>query len=208
MTARAASSSLPNCRVTSFAWADGLRRAHYPPERNRLKAHVTLFHAFAPSLRDELHGVLRRFAAEYAPPEAEIDRADEPGTWDGAGPSTAPAWWRSARRLPGTSTARSPRRIPMAPPAHHHPEQGVPGAARKRSRPSLDRPNAALSASPALACTSIATRPGRPCTTSPFAARASTVDRGLSCSYVAPLSRAIGAVQRGGVAQLVRAAES
>lgn len=55
-----------------LAWADGLRRAHFPPERNWLKAHVTLFHAFAPSLREELDGVLRRFAAEYAPPEAEI----------------------------------------------------------------------------------------------------------------------------------------
>ena len=28
----------------SFAWLDGLRRAHFPPERNVLPAHVTLFH--------------------------------------------------------------------------------------------------------------------------------------------------------------------
>ncbi|HMO68661.1 MAG TPA: 2'-5' RNA ligase family protein [Novosphingobium sp.] len=54
------------------AWADGLRRAHFPPERNWLVAHVTLFHAFAPSLREELHAVLRRFAAQNARPEAEI----------------------------------------------------------------------------------------------------------------------------------------
>ena len=27
------------------AWFDGLRRAHFPPERNYLDAHVTLFHA-------------------------------------------------------------------------------------------------------------------------------------------------------------------
>jgi hypothetical protein len=53
-----------------FAWADRLRRAHYPPHRNKLAAHVTLFHSFAPSLRDELRGVLGQMAGEYAPPGA------------------------------------------------------------------------------------------------------------------------------------------
>src|SRR3546814_9075002 len=47
-----------------FAWADDLRRAHYPSERNRLPAHVTLFHAFAPSLRDELGSLLPRIRSE------------------------------------------------------------------------------------------------------------------------------------------------
>jgi 2'-5' RNA ligase superfamily len=56
-----------------FAWADGLRRAHFPPERNHLAAHVTLFHAFAPSLREELIGVLGAYAAEFAPPRARIE---------------------------------------------------------------------------------------------------------------------------------------
>jgi hypothetical protein len=37
-----------------FAWLDGLRRAHYPPERNRLPAHLTLFHHLPPSLGAEL----------------------------------------------------------------------------------------------------------------------------------------------------------
>ncbi len=55
-----------------FAWADALRRAHYPAERNRLAAHVTLFHSFAPSLRDELPRVLARIAAEFAPPMATL----------------------------------------------------------------------------------------------------------------------------------------
>lgn len=55
-----------------FAWADGLRRAHYPPERNHLHAHVTLFHAFAPSLRDELGSLLPSIAAEFAPVPARI----------------------------------------------------------------------------------------------------------------------------------------
>ena len=27
------------------AWLDGLRKAHFPPERNHLRAHLTLFHA-------------------------------------------------------------------------------------------------------------------------------------------------------------------
>lgn len=56
-----------------FSWADGLRSAHFPAERNFLSAHVTLFHAFAPSLREELHGVLKQMAAEHAPPRARIE---------------------------------------------------------------------------------------------------------------------------------------
>jgi len=55
-----------------FAWADALRRAHFPPERNHLSAHVTLFHAFAPSLREELRPLLARTCAEFAAPEARI----------------------------------------------------------------------------------------------------------------------------------------
>lgn len=56
-----------------LAWADALRRAHFPPERNKLAAHVTLFHAFAPTLREELRRVLGRFAQTFAPPEARIE---------------------------------------------------------------------------------------------------------------------------------------
>ena len=63
-----------------LAWADGLRRRHYLPERNWLKAHVTLFHAFAPSLRDELHGMLGGIAAEFAPAAARIDRLMDLGS--------------------------------------------------------------------------------------------------------------------------------
>jgi hypothetical protein len=55
-----------------FAWADRLRRAHYPVGRNHLHAHVTLFHAFAPSLRDELHRYLPNVAAEFARPPARV----------------------------------------------------------------------------------------------------------------------------------------
>lgn len=55
-----------------LAWADALRREHYPAERNKLAAHVTLFHSFAPSLREELPRVLARMAAEYAAPKAVL----------------------------------------------------------------------------------------------------------------------------------------
>ena len=56
-----------------FAWSNGLRAEHYPPERNWLKAHVTLFHSFAPSLRDELPRFLARMAGEFAPPSAQLN---------------------------------------------------------------------------------------------------------------------------------------
>ncbi len=37
-----------------FAWLDRLRRAHFPPERNVVPAHITLFHHLPPSLLPEL----------------------------------------------------------------------------------------------------------------------------------------------------------
>ncbi|MEE4205853.1 MAG: 2'-5' RNA ligase family protein, partial [Erythrobacter sp.] len=53
-------------------WAEGLRRAHFPAERNHLHAHVTLFHSFAPSLLDELKDFLPDIAREFAPPQGRI----------------------------------------------------------------------------------------------------------------------------------------
>ncbi|MCW1403468.1 2'-5' RNA ligase family protein [Novosphingobium sp. MW5] len=53
-------------------WADGLRRAHFPPERNHLQAHVTLFHALAPSLREEVLGYLPRIVGLHEAPAARI----------------------------------------------------------------------------------------------------------------------------------------
>lgn len=46
--------------AADFAWADGLRRMHFPPERNRVPAHITLFHHLPPSVEPEL---LQRVAA-------------------------------------------------------------------------------------------------------------------------------------------------
>lgn len=53
-------------------WADGLRRTHFPPERNRLRAHVTLFHALPVSVEDELVEVLKNLC-RTPPPHARID---------------------------------------------------------------------------------------------------------------------------------------
>ncbi|MDF7774311.1 2'-5' RNA ligase family protein [Sphingomonas sp. AOB5] len=36
------------------AWFDSLRREHFPPERNQLDAHLTLFHHLPPSAAEEL----------------------------------------------------------------------------------------------------------------------------------------------------------
>jgi hypothetical protein len=55
------------------AWAERLRRAHYPPERNRVPAHVTLFHALPPSCEDELRDALATAAREHSPVPARLD---------------------------------------------------------------------------------------------------------------------------------------
>jgi hypothetical protein len=50
-----------------FAWLDALRRRHYPPERNQLPAHLTVFHALAPSAEREIRDRLADCAAGPAP---------------------------------------------------------------------------------------------------------------------------------------------
>ena len=50
-----------------FAWLDALRRRHYPPERNQLPAHLTMFHALAPSAEREIRDRLAEIAAGPAP---------------------------------------------------------------------------------------------------------------------------------------------
>lgn len=50
-----------------FAWLDGLRRAHFPPERNVLRAHLTLFHHLPQSIERELSGHIRTETQEPAP---------------------------------------------------------------------------------------------------------------------------------------------
>ncbi len=50
-----------------FAWADALRRAHFPPERNLLRAHLTLFHHLPPSAAREVSDVLCKECLAPAP---------------------------------------------------------------------------------------------------------------------------------------------
>jgi hypothetical protein len=50
------------------AWATSLRQRHFPPERNYLAAHVTLFHALPPSAEGEVRKSLGALAAGPPPP--------------------------------------------------------------------------------------------------------------------------------------------
>lgn len=54
-----------------FACLNNLRRRHYPAERNRLPAHLSMFHAIVPSAESELRQLLR-VMAEQRPPRAWI----------------------------------------------------------------------------------------------------------------------------------------
>lgn len=57
--------------LDDFAWLNGLRRQHYPPERNQLPAHLTMFHALPPSAEGEIRQLLKTFAP-WPPPAACI----------------------------------------------------------------------------------------------------------------------------------------
>ena len=50
-----------------FAYFDGLRRKHFPPERNQLPAHLTMFHALPPSSEPEVRRQLGILSAMPAP---------------------------------------------------------------------------------------------------------------------------------------------
>ncbi len=54
--------------AADFAWLDEQRRRYFPPERNQLAAHLTMFHALPPSLEQEARARLK--AACAAPPPA------------------------------------------------------------------------------------------------------------------------------------------
>ena len=53
------------------AGLDRIRRAHFPPERNQLAAHLTLFHALPPSAERELRARLAE-AAQAPRPKALV----------------------------------------------------------------------------------------------------------------------------------------
>ena len=51
---------------------DALRAAHYPPLRNHIAAHITLFHQLPPSALEELEYLVRTIAADTPAPLAEV----------------------------------------------------------------------------------------------------------------------------------------
>ena len=54
-----------------FSWLEGLRRAHYPAEQNRVPVHLTMFQGLPPSAVEEVRQQLAIHAAA-APPKAMI----------------------------------------------------------------------------------------------------------------------------------------
>jgi hypothetical protein len=54
-----------------FSWIEGLRRAHYPPDRNQVPAHLTMFHALPPSAEAEVRARLAQVVRRF-PPAATI----------------------------------------------------------------------------------------------------------------------------------------
>ncbi|MFN3389247.1 MAG: 2'-5' RNA ligase family protein [Allosphingosinicella sp.] len=52
-------------------WLQEMRRVHYPPERNRVPAHLTLFHHLPPAAEGEVARRLAGYAAA-PPPRARI----------------------------------------------------------------------------------------------------------------------------------------
>jgi 2'-5' RNA ligase superfamily len=57
---------------TDQAWANGLRTRFFPPERNFLDAHITLFHHLPPNHLAEIKSRLAALAAECPPPAAQL----------------------------------------------------------------------------------------------------------------------------------------
>ncbi|MEH6789727.1 2'-5' RNA ligase family protein [Parasphingorhabdus sp.] len=55
-----------------FAWADALRRRYFPPERNQISAHVTLFHHLPPQALDEIRAAVVVLTAELPKPAATL----------------------------------------------------------------------------------------------------------------------------------------
>ncbi|MEW4467094.1 2'-5' RNA ligase family protein [Parasphingorhabdus sp. JC815] len=57
-----------------FSWADSLRRQYYPPERNLISAHITLFHHLPPQALEEVKRSVIDMARHSKPPETMLQR--------------------------------------------------------------------------------------------------------------------------------------
>ena len=54
------------------AWANGLRRAHFPADRNFIDAHITLFHHLPPAHLPEIKSRLAALVTDYSAPVAQL----------------------------------------------------------------------------------------------------------------------------------------
>ena len=91
-----------------FAWAEGLRRKHFPPARNKVRAHVTLFHALPPSVEDEVRRLLADLARRPPPPARIVGLMPLGGgtAFQIASPALDQIHAELAERLPGVLTAQ------------------------------------------------------------------------------------------------------
>lgn len=55
-----------------YAWADQVRQRHYPPERNRIGAHITLFHHLPPQALDEVKAAVIALTSTMPKPPARL----------------------------------------------------------------------------------------------------------------------------------------
>lgn len=55
-----------------FAWANGLRKCYFPPERNVVDAHITLFHHLPPQALDEIRSAVIDLTGSLPKPEAKL----------------------------------------------------------------------------------------------------------------------------------------
>ena len=55
-----------------FAWADSLRKCYFPPERNIVSAHITLFHHLPPQALDEIKAAVIALTSSMPKPEARL----------------------------------------------------------------------------------------------------------------------------------------
>lgn len=57
-----------------FAWADAQRRQYYPPARNVLPAHITLFHHLPPQALHEIKETVKNVTRYSPPPATSLQR--------------------------------------------------------------------------------------------------------------------------------------
>ena len=96
-----------------YSWATQLRTDHFPPDRNYLTAHVTLFHALPPSAEPELHDACAALARDHAPVPARLEGVMKLGkgtALDISSPALIALWEDLADRFHGMLTPQDEHR--------------------------------------------------------------------------------------------------